>query len=424
MVPGRLGILLLAAAAFGATAAPAPAAGTSALIPLTVTYTGSATYASSADTSCYTEDGTFREGRRARSATFRWETTYEDAYVNLAQRTPINISATDGVGENRRVSGTWTYEDPCKTEAGTLIDTDDFGQPNPLGTYLWAGIAGQAVTLQAEAANQVGPNVRLTNFTTLGRSNACCGLGPERGRDVSPTGALVATVKVPLARLRDLRTSDTPKFMIPLSGPIAPWTPGACDGSGCQQSLTWRGQLEIEPTCITRVKTGPGSAGLSSEMKAALTRLYKRLDALRACYRFNSGFRSADEQDALRDRWRGIADRRGASDQRTFDQVCAQLRASGFAQCPVRGAGGGFRDLQGRARGGPAVQSRHSSRNAADLTVQFPPKRERDLRRFQQAARAAGLCGPPASDPVHVELPYRRGTGKPVRCHFPEGPAP
>lgn len=420
----RLGALLLAAALLGAAAAPAQAANNANLIPLTVTYTGSATYAGSADTSCYTESGDFKEGRWSRSATFRWETTYEDAYVNLAQRTPINIGATNGVGENRRVSGTWTYQDPCKTEAGTLIDRDDFGRPNPLGTFLWAGIAGQTVTLRAEAANQVGPNVRFTNFTTLGRSNACCGLAPERGRDVSPTGALVATAKVSLARLRDLGASDTPKFVIPLNGPIAPWTLGACDGTNCQHSMTWRGQLEIEPSCANRVKTGPGYAGLSPEMKGALTRLYKRLDRMRACYRFNSGYRSSEQQDALRDRWRGIADRRGANDQRTFDQVCAQLRAGGFAQCPIPGAGGVFRDGQGRARGGPAVQSRHSSRNAADLTVEFPPKGERDLRKFQQAARAAGLCGPPASDPVHVELPYSRGKGKPVRCHFPEGPAP
>jgi hypothetical protein len=416
----RLAAALLPLAALAAASGPVHAAPST---WLTVTYTGSATYSSSADASCYTDGGEYRKGRESRAATFRWDTRYDDAFVNPAQTTPINIAATNGVGENRRVSGTWTYQDPCTNDAGAIIDVDDLGKPNPLGTFLWAGISGQTVTLQAEAANQVGGAGRLTRFGTLGKTNGSS-LGPARGLRVSGTGGLVATVRVPLARLRELGTSDTPKLVIPLTGPIAPWTPEGCDGSNCQQSLTWRGQLEIEASCARRVKTGPGYPGLSPEMKSALTKLYKRLDALRACYRFNSGFRSSDEQDALRDRWRGIADRRGAQDARTFDQVCAQLRASGFAQCPVRGTTGVFRDGQGRARGGPAVQSRHSSRNAADLTVEFPPKGERDLRRFQQAARAAGLCGPPASDPVHVELPYSRGKGKPVRCHFPEGPAP
>jgi hypothetical protein len=183
--------------------------------------------------------------------------------------------------------------------------------------------------------------------------------------------------------------------------------------------------FQLGKSSCDRVKKGTGYAGLTGEMKAALGRLYDALDAVDACYRFNIGARSQEYQDNLRARWHAIADR-PQGDTRSAAKIARQLKEAGFAQAPT-----GYKapNQQGLrvAEGGPAVRSRHTAGQAADLTVKFPT--ERNLAKFQAAARQAGLCGPPTKDPVHVELPYKRKDKahphrRLFRCHFPEGPAP
>ena len=171
-------------------------------------------------------------------------------------------------------------------------------------------------------------------------------------------------------------------------------------------------------------KTGTGYSGLSKKMKAALGRLYGELDAVGACYRFSSGYRSQAKQNRLYKRWHKIADKK-RGDKRSDTKICRQLKKAGFAQCP-KGHKPPNKEGLKVAKGGPAKRSRHSSKQAADITVRFPTKR--NLTKYRKAARSAGLCGPAAGDPVHVELPYKRKDGahkkKLFKCHFPEGPAP
>jgi hypothetical protein len=189
-----------------------------------------------------------------------------------------------------------------------------------------------------------------------------------------------------------------------------------CGGGSGNSNL----RLVYNQRCAFRIKTGAGYAGLRPEMKVALDRLYFELeDRHNACYKFSSGFRSQAKQTQLFNRWHDIADKpRG--DTRTGDQIHSQLAAAGFAQFPKGYKAANAAGLR-VAKGGPARVSRHTSGLAADLTVLFPE--QKDLGEYQDAAAKAGLCGPPASDPVHVEMPYRRDGG-PLRCHFPESPAP
>lgn len=189
-----------------------------------------------------------------------------------------------------------------------------------------------------------------------------------------------------------------------------------CGGGSSNSDL----RLVYDQRCAYRDKTGAGYADLRPAMKAALDRLYHELeDHHNACYRFTSGFRSQAKQTKLFNRWHKIADKpRG--DTRTAARIRNQLKAAGFAQFPK-----GYKPRNAAgvrvARGGPARVSRHTSGLAADLTVLFPE--DKDLGKYQEAAADAGLCGPPASDPVHVEMPYSK-KGGPLRCHFPPGPAP
>jgi hypothetical protein len=164
---------------------------------------------------------------------------------------------------------------------------------------------------------------------------------------------------------------------------------------------------EVLPLCHDRSSLSGGSwTGLKPEMRDALDRLWKILRPLHACYSPSSGFRSQEEQDGLRKRWHDIADHpRG--DKRTADQIHTALQGAGFAQDP---AGYQSPDASGErvARGGPALFSMHSSGVAADVHVEFSDTGvfEQNLGKLQSAAAAAGLCGPPASDAVHVELPF------------------
>ena len=150
---------------------------------------------------------------------------------------------------------------------------------------------------------------------------------------------------------------------------------------------------------LRRRVSRPGYERLKPDMKRSLTRLYKQLDRRRACYRFTIGYRSSSTQKDLFDRWHHLADRQGASDRRTAEQVCAALHNAGFAQCPS----GGSNFRAGHvAKGGPAKPgtSRHELGDAADIAVRFPPTGLKDLAKYQAAAH------------------------KPILCHFPPGPAP
>lgn len=189
-----------------------------------------------------------------------------------------------------------------------------------------------------------------------------------------------------------------------------------CGGGSSNSDL----RLVYNQRCEFRKRTGPGHADLKPAMKGALDSLYHELeDHHNACYKFSSGYRSQAKQSKLFKRWHDIADK-PKGDTRTDAKIRRQLKAAGFAQFPK-----GYKPKNAAglrvAKGGPARVSRHTSGLAADLTVLFPD--QKNLGKYQEAAADAGLCGPPASDPVHVEMPYSK-KGGPLRCHFPPGPAP
>jgi hypothetical protein len=172
--------------------------------------------------------------------------------------------------------------------------------------------------------------------------------------------------------------------------------------------------------------SGEAWDGLLPDMQAALGRLWAILGPKRACFALSSGFRSQKTQDGLRERWHEIADRR-RGDNRSAGEISTALDRAGFAQDP---AGWGRADRSGRrvARGGPATFSLHSLGIGADIHVEFSDTGsfEENIAKLRAAARQAGLCGPPASDKVHVELPYVAGrdpeTGFPiVRSTVPIG---
>jgi len=164
---------------------------------------------------------------------------------------------------------------------------------------------------------------------------------------------------------------------------------------------------EVLPLCHDRSSLdGESWTGLKPEMRDALDRLWKILRPLHACYSPSSGFRSQATQDGLRKHWHDIADH-PQGDRRTDAQIHTALQSAGFAQDP---AGYQAPDTSGErvAKGGPALFSMHSSGVAADVHVEFSDTGvfEQSLAKLQAAAAAAGLCGPPASDVVHVELPF------------------
>ncbi len=178
----------------------------------------------------------------------------------------------------------------------------------------------------------------------------------------------------------------------------------------CSSSFSWSGTVKIEAPCES-VETGHGYNLLSADMKAALHRLYAHLRSEEACFRFTVGSRTFSEQEDLYNRWHQIAD---GSKSEPKAELEKELKEAGFAQFPK-----GWTS-SGTAEGGPAKPgtSRHESGNAADITVLWPPEQKEDVSRYQAAAKAAGLCGPPASDRVHVELPYKKGKEKTATCHF------
>jgi uncharacterized protein YcbK (DUF882 family) len=199
----------------------------------------------------------------------------------------------------------------------------------------------------------------------------------------------------------------------PLRDPVSPDDTGSF-------SASWN----LKTCSLHNDMTGPGYKELTVRMKIALSALYSRLDKDQACYEFKSGFRSQRDQDRLRREWHRIADRR-RGDHRTVMQICKELKNHGYAQCPT-GYDPPDRNGVRVARGGPAEKSRHSSGEAADIAVGFPASFTPDISKYRAAAFSAGLCGPPDSDKVHVELPWRKKIGRRFvfGCHFPEGPAP
>ena len=172
---------------------------------------------------------------------------------------------------------------------------------------------------------------------------------------------------------------------------------------------SWSWHFTADTCSEPNIKTGKGYNQLSALMKGRLKALYSLLEKDNACYKFVVGFRNETTQKDLYDRWHQIAD--GHKGQKN---LCSALKAAGFAQCPT-----GW-DSNGTARGGPAKpgKSRHEHAEAADIKVKFPPAFQPNTAKFRAAAHRAGLCGPPASDPVHVEMPYKTKGQKTATCHF------
>lgn len=188
-------------------------------------------------------------------------------------------------------------------------------------------------------------------------------------------------------------------------------------------AFTSTGGFTMTENPCPRVRTGKGYAELNNATKARLAEYYNILDKAGACYKFIVGYRSQQEQDKLYHDWHAIADKQGPGDHRTVATIDAELKAAGFAQMYSR------RDANGIAKGGPAKVSRHTSMQAADISVGFRP-----VGLFNGAAMAkvrttfnpvvhrlahqADLCGPPVSDPVHVEMKYIKGDETEPTCHF------
>jgi hypothetical protein len=197
---------------------------------------------------------------------------------------------------------------------------------------------------------------------------------------------------------------------------------------------SWTGKATFnEPPC-QRKRTGTGYAELLPAMKTKLQAFYDALDEHGGCYRFTLGYRSAPVQQQLHDHWHQIADSHGPEDHRSAATVNVQLSDAGFAQnVQVTSSGAIKRDNDGVATGGPCDPSskpcRHVAREAADIRWWFRPFGEQPFKstagRFQQLflplvhtlAHHEGLCGPPTSDPVHVQLPYQVGAEVTPNCH-------
>lgn len=156
---------------------------------------------------------------------------------------------------------------------------------------------------------------------------------------------------------------------------------------------------------------------MKPEMRAALGRLWKVLEPIHACYAVSSGYRNQKTQDAAREHWHQIADK-SKGDKRTAAEIRAALKQAGFAQYPT-GYGKANKSGTRVAKGGPAIFSLHSLGIAADVHVEFSDTGSFDesLAKLRAAAAQAGLCGPPASDRVHVELPFI--AGKDPKTGFP-----
>jgi hypothetical protein len=303
----------------------------------------------------------------------------------------LHITTAAATGEDQGgPSGKWTPSLPIDyADRGCQTPAED--TPTPLA-YVIAGSQRNALTSLlgtkeeslAGAAGFAGRNLKLKR-----------GMSAITPATVGANGARWQAV---------IDAAHTPK-------------PGVLPGRGVFYGARIACKLMSAPANYTAVKSGvftlchnqsslSGSAwtGLVPEMRAALARLWKILGPLHACFTPNSGFRSQDQQDALRDKWHGIADQ-GAGDTRSDTAIHDALKAAGFAQDP------NGHTKSGVAKGGPALFSLHTLGIAADVHVEFSDTGvfAEDVAKLRAAAAQAGLCGPPGNDPVHVELPFIAG---------------
>jgi hypothetical protein len=216
---------------------------------------------------------------------------------------------------------------------------------------------------------------------------------------------------------KQLGERETSISVSPAHGQLPPSACAGVSGSGgwvgaeeCTDTFNWSGTVKVEKPC-EHIEGGHGYNLLSAAMKDALHRLFARLKSEEACFRFTVGSRTPAEQKDLYERWHEIADN---SQNEPRAELEKELKEGHFAQFPKGWTAGGI------AKGGPAKPgtSRHESGEAADITVRWPPEQKEDVGRYQAAATAAGLCGPPASDSVHVEMKYKKGKEKAPSCHF------
>lgn len=422
--------LLTAALAGSAHAAPAEH------FSLEITYTGSGDLTQTRPADCYDGAGEYHRGvTYTWQSTVQWTTIYPLGFFVLPggkQLGPGGNQLGNAEYDTHQLTGSYTSDgSPCMAPGGgTLAEVNGVNQPEPSPYMPAFGIFdGQEIEFRLAPTRSPGETNRERMFATqyssvgYGTSNWNATKSAPDTPGAGAVYSLTGIFTVSLLQLRDLTEGRRESLELDVQQPslpdFQPWPP-----SGGTIASTMAGHVKIIATCFERTKTGTGYTGLESHMKRALTKLYKELDRQKACYRFTIGYRSAAKQKKLYDRWHEIADSQGPNDQRSAEQVCAAVRKAGFAQCPSGGSN--FRNADGVAKGGPAKpgRSRHEYGEAADITVRFPPTNLKNLDKYQAAARKAGLCGPPKGDDVHVEFPYSAKKGKPVRCHFPPGPAP
>lgn len=178
-------------------------------------------------------------------------------------------------------------------------------------------------------------------------------------------------------------------------------------GSNRDQAAYWSNVVPIvdkpSPPCVPPNANGESSfrfTRLNTEFQARIKSLYALFDQQGVCYQFVSGFRTPQEQKALRTRWHAIADQACRPSTRvTFTQVNEKLKARGFAQ-KAKGC-----EKNHTAKGGPGLTSKHTAGLAADISATFPPKNRKNLSAYRADTQKVDLCGPPTSDYGHLEMP-------------------
>lgn len=409
MVVGSLALAMIAMPAAALAKPKVPQ-----ILFLDMTFTASGQMSVHASNNCDNDScsqGQFLNGTD--SAGFNWSDEYDQIPAVISGSVP-GIPGTDGFGAiSEDLRGSWNA-------SGQVVGPPN-GPPTPFscagavaeqpgsGIDLFEKPLGNG-SFQFSIAGAGAPN--QTNF-------GCNGDFPGDGSfmnhyfygdSTKATGPFSGTFTITKA---DLGLPTITKTVTPPHGQLPPsdcfWEGSKWIGAdNCSISFNWSGTVHIIPKC-EMVSTGPGYNQLNATMKADLTKLYSRLKSEKACWHFTIGYRSTSLQKDLYDRWHEIAD--GSAGDAS---VCANLHTAGFKQCPK-----GYTS-DGTAKGGPAKPgtSRHEKTEAADITVVFKPELEEDLDKYQEAAKAAGLCGPPASDAVHVELPYKKGKQKTSQCNF------
>ena len=184
----------------------------------------------------------------------------------------------------------------------------------------WADAAHRSIVLQVDGAHEIaglGRDESLRFDLGIANTGGHIGLDPSAGLSADFT----VTQTFSTSTLRKVSDGTVDPLKIALRGPIAPMIASTECGFKCSQSLSWAGEMTVGPDCIDSVQTGAGYAQLTAAMKTALTKLYARLDRVKACYRFQVGYRDQAYQDRLRKRWHDIADQQGRGDRRTEAQV-------------------------------------------------------------------------------------------------------